>query len=419
MPISTKDGLRPWQHAVVFLLACAIIVSRRPDALFHPQFWAEDGIVWFANAYNLGWWHALFRTEVGYFQTLPRLSAALALLVPLAYAPLVTNLIALAVQALPVNLLLATRSHEWGTLRTRAAFAFIYLALPNCPEISANITNAQWALAFSTLLILVAAPASSIYIRTFDLMVILLCGLTGPFCLFLILVAVFLRWKRRGRSPQVLIIILSLCCIIQAYGLLVLGTTQRSSANLGASLSGFIRILAGHIYIGALVGPTHAALASGTRNFLILLAVALAGTALIVFAFRHAPLPMRTFAGFATFILAAELASPSSYDAFNTPKWQLIARASAIRYWFFPSLLFLWSLVLGVVRGTQALKIACASVLILLCFGVAVCWRRPPFADTHFLELTKTFEASPPGTTIVFPENPEGWTFQLVKHATH
>ena len=41
------------------------------------------------------------------------LAAALALLVPLASAPLVTNLIALAFQALPVNLLLSHRSSEW------------------------------------------------------------------------------------------------------------------------------------------------------------------------------------------------------------------------------------------------------------------------------------------------------------------
>jgi hypothetical protein len=62
-------GLRAWQHAAVFLLSCIIIISRRPDMIFRPQFWAEDGIVWFAQAYNEGWRHALFRTQVGYFQT--------------------------------------------------------------------------------------------------------------------------------------------------------------------------------------------------------------------------------------------------------------------------------------------------------------------------------------------------------------
>jgi hypothetical protein len=98
-----QSRLRPWHHCVIFLLACALLVSRRPDAIPHAQFWAEDGHVWFADAYNFGGWAALFRTQDGYFQFLPRLAAALAVLVPLRMAPLVLNLIAIAIAALPVQ----------------------------------------------------------------------------------------------------------------------------------------------------------------------------------------------------------------------------------------------------------------------------------------------------------------------------
>ena len=115
--------LRFWQHGVIFLLACALVVSRRPDLVFHPQLYAEDGHVWFADAYNLGWWPALFRTWGGYFQTLPRLGASLALLVPLFRVPLLLNLIAIASQVLPVNLLLSPRSSAWGSMRFRALLA--------------------------------------------------------------------------------------------------------------------------------------------------------------------------------------------------------------------------------------------------------------------------------------------------------
>lgn len=413
-----QNGLRPWHHVGIFLLSCAVVVSRRPDALLHPQFWAEDGIVWFANAYNIGWWRALFRTEVGYFQTLPRLGAALALLVPLRFAPLMMNLIALAVQALPVNLLLANRSREWGSLRMRAAFAAMYLALPNCPEICANITNAQWVLAFSVFLILVSDPVASILVRAFDLLVVLLCGLTGPFCFFLLPVAVFTVWKKRNRQLRTSIVSLGVCSIIQAYGLLVLGTAQRSSANLGAGVAGFIRIIAGNIYIGALFGPSHAALARGTWSFVSLVFIALVGTGMIAAAVRGASLPMKTFAVFVLVILAAELISPSSYDSMNTPKWRLIEGASAIRYWFLPSLLFLWSLVLGIKRRSASLKVCSAVIITMFCFGAAIRWSRPPFTDTQFSEMARSFEASSPGTTKTFPENPEGWSFQLVKHKT-
>ena len=128
------------------------------DAIFHAQFYAEDGHVWFADAYNLGWWHALFRAQDGYFQTLPRLAAALALLAPLSLAPLVLNIAAVAVQALPVNILVSNRSSAWGSLGFRACLAAAYLALPNSREMTISVTSSQWILALCVFLVLTASP---------------------------------------------------------------------------------------------------------------------------------------------------------------------------------------------------------------------------------------------------------------------
>ena len=77
---SERTALRwYWQLAGV-CAAIALIFSRQPDAFLHAQFFAEDGKVWFADAYNSGWFTSLFRAQDGYFQTLPRLAAALSLL---------------------------------------------------------------------------------------------------------------------------------------------------------------------------------------------------------------------------------------------------------------------------------------------------------------------------------------------------
>ena len=101
-----RTGLSFLQNCGVFLVSFAVIISRRPDAEFHAQFYAEDGHAWLADAYNLGWWPALFQTWTGYFLTLSRLGGALVLLVPLSRAPLLMNLIAMSFQVLPVCLLL-------------------------------------------------------------------------------------------------------------------------------------------------------------------------------------------------------------------------------------------------------------------------------------------------------------------------
>ena len=91
-------------HLFVFLTAAAIVVSRRPDALSDPQFFAEDGAVWFPDAYNFGF-RCLVLTHGGYLHTLTRLVALLSVLFPFTAAPLVMNLCALFVQVLPANLL--------------------------------------------------------------------------------------------------------------------------------------------------------------------------------------------------------------------------------------------------------------------------------------------------------------------------
>ena len=409
-------GLRPWQLALVFVAACVIIFSRRPDALFHAQFWAEDGVVWFSQAFNDGWWRPLFVTEVGYFQTLPRLAAALALLVPLARAPLVCNLIAIVVEAIPAALLLSARSREWGTLSTRAAIAGLYLALPTCPELCAIITDAQWVLAFTAFLVLVAAPPSSRTQWIFDFTILVLCGLTGPFCILLSPIAFYLGWKRRPvRSSQIYAALIALCCLIQAYSLFFKNTAERSSAGLGATPMLFIRMLAGNIYVGALIGPSGIATSQspGQTVFLVLFAICI--SAFIVLVLRKAPRPLRLMAVFACLSLAASLLSPSTVPQPGISKWELIARASGVRYWFYPCLVFLWALVFGVRTGSRPVKAAAVLLLAILSFGIVLRWHRPAFDDTHFADSARHFETLPAGAIQDFPENPDGWSFRLVK----
>jgi hypothetical protein len=97
----------------------------------------------FQDAYNLGWRAALLHPYGGYFHAVPRLASALALLAPLYLAPLVLNLIAFGLQTLPVNLLFSARSASWGRFPARAIMAGLYVALPNCGELTTNVINAQ------------------------------------------------------------------------------------------------------------------------------------------------------------------------------------------------------------------------------------------------------------------------------------
>ena len=402
-----------WQHAAAFLVACAVLISRRPDAILHPQFWAEDGHVWFAEAYNLGWGHALLRTYAGYFQTLPRIGAALALLVPLALAPLVMNLIAIVVQALPVSLLLSSRSSAWGSLRYRAFMAAIYLALPNMREISAILTNSQWVLALAAFLVLAALSPKTVSGKVVHAFILLFCGLTGPFCVFLFPISIFLAWRRRDAWRWAEAGILAAACLIQTWALLVMDRAGRANAALGAGPALFTRIAGGHVFLGTLLGGNQLASYAGAAIFLLLLGAAIVGSTIVALCFMRANVEMRLLLLFCFAILAAALISPESYPDPGLTRWQSLAAAGGVRYWFLPSLAFAWSLLWCANSHSTALKRVSAVLLFLMCFGVVRDWELPAFANLHFAEEAKRFEAAPPGTAVVIPENPQGWTLVL------
>ena len=408
--------VRAWQHGAAFLFACAILFARRPDAILNPQFRAEDGRVWFADAYNLGWWPALFQAHTGYFQTLPRLGASLALLVPLALAPLVLNLIAIAVQALPVNLLLSSRSHAWGNLRFRALLAGLYLALPNCAELSCGITESQWLLAFCAFLLLVASTPRSLAGRLFDVFILILCGLTGPFCIALFPFALFLAFRQRDRWRWVPAAVLAALCLVQAWALLIVDPAGRTHAPLGASPVLFTRILAGQVYCAALLGANKLALLPGLPVFIFLVCLALAGTAIVAFCCLKSPLQLRLFVLFSTALFALALISPTGFVPAGTTYWENLAAAPGVRYWFFPTLAFAWSLLWCLLCRTVLLKVVAAYLLFFMCIGIVRDFRHPAFQDLHFAENAKRFEAAPAGTTVTILLNPGGWNMQLVKH---
>jgi len=127
--VSVRSG-----SGVVFALVVIALFSRSPSLFTHAQFYAEDGTIWFAQAYNLGWLHSLTLPQAGYLNTMPRLAAALALLFPLNWAPLVMATVGLIIQSLPVTILLSSRCRTWAPLPTRMVLAAIYVAIPNARE---------------------------------------------------------------------------------------------------------------------------------------------------------------------------------------------------------------------------------------------------------------------------------------------
>lgn len=402
---SLRSGIQPtWKRLLasggidwhlqilIFLVTVMAVVSRRPDALFNPQFFGEDGPIWYRDAYVSGWFSALFHPQNGYFQTLPRLAAALAQLVPLRFAPLVMNLVGITFQVLPVNILLSSRCANWGPLYVRGLMAVTYIALPNTRELDASVEEGQWHLALLACLVVLASRPNTRGWRIFDISIVVLSGFSGPFGLMLLPISLVRGYLRRERWFLTLSAALTLPVCVQVAALIKNASSTRSHAILGATPQLFVRILAGQVYLGAIVGenklPAH-------RNGILLAFVALLGTVFLVYTFLHARLEWKLFLVFCMGIFAASLISPMVSD--TTPQWQILMESIGIRYWFLPMLAFVWALLWCVASESNFLvrNLAAASLL-LMCVGITENWRYPAYHDFGFPKYARDSPQRPP-----------------------
>jgi hypothetical protein len=409
--LNQQEGI-DWQwQTVVFAATLIAIFSRLPDALLHPQFFAEDGWVWYQQAYNLGWLRAVSITQAGCVQMLPRLVAGVTLLFPMQWAPFIMNLSGAVVQALPVTALLSQRCTPWGPLPLRMLMALLYIAIPNAPEVHIVLTNAMWHLAVLQVLLAFSRPPLSWRARLADSILFAIGALSGPFCLLLILPVAGYYWLRRQSWTLVILGILSLGAVIQVFSL---SHSLRNPASqpVGVTARSLLRIVAGNIFVNSMIGS-----GGGYLPVWLLVIAGVCGVAVLVWGWRYAPLPLRLFFIFTIFALAASLRDPIITG--RTSRWEELAEVAGIRYWFLPSLMFLWA-ALWCAWGGKPLVVRYAGLLVLLLttIGVVRKWPYPPLLpETHFSADVKRFRSLKAGEHMLFSvHDPDDRKMELVKH---
>jgi hypothetical protein len=403
-------------QAIIFSVAFLIVFSRRPDAVMNAQFFAEDGRVWFLDAYNHGL-HSLFMSEAGYLHVLHRSVALIAVLLPLSMAPLVMNLGAIVVQILPVNLLLSTRFSDIP-LKIRLLSSFLYLALPNTAEVHANVTNIQWHLALMAILVLLGRPSSGRGWRIFDGTVLVLTSLSSPIGVVLVPVAAFLWWKRRQVWSAISLALLGPGSV--AVGFISQLTHDRQVAPNGPTFSRFASILGRQVFLSSLLGKNTQDWLMQLRYVRYVEAIAtVVGLAVLLYVLRYGRTELRLFILIAYTAFALSLAHPLA-GLPTQPQWELLCLPGCgNRYYFLPMLAFLASLLWMACRSDspRVLRSFAIALLLLMPIGIYRDWKYPAFADLHFYQYAAQFERAPSGTQVVFPINPNpDWNIELTKH---
>ena len=391
-----------------------MIYLRRPDAFLHPQFWAEDGTDYFAPAYNHGGLSQLFVPHAGYLALANRITALAAVHLPLSWAPSLFNGVGLICQLLPALVLVSRRSEPLISSRTiRVGVALFYFALPGSFEVDVNLDNAQWHLPLAAALLLLARPAKTRAGDAFDIAILVLAGLTGPFALLLLPIAIGMAVVRRSRRNYVLLGVAAVTSIVQVISMMY--SSREAPKSLGASVGSFSRIIGGRVVLGPVLGTRgfRSALDHFSGNALWVLCV-LGGAAFILLVLWQSSAELRLFVLFGSLCLAIALYRPRSAAA---DAWTaFLAPGNGGRYFVIP--MFTMLVVVGAAIECRFLLLRIGAGLFVLTsifIGIPSDWSYPAYGNTHYQKYVDTFEHLPKGRALTFPQNPPGWRFTLIK----
>lgn len=191
---------RPMRRLLIAVAVMAIIALRKHDTFLNPQFWAEDGNIFFLQAEAMDW-RVLFVPYEGYLHFLPRMIAAIGRGLPLVSVPvfyataalLFTGLIAWTIQS--------------PRIRTPAGWAgaLAIAIIPHPGEVYLTICNLHWISALGLFALVLMDDAETFRQRCGDIALLIVAGLTGPFIVLALPFFGWRAWRRRTHWSYLLL----------------------------------------------------------------------------------------------------------------------------------------------------------------------------------------------------------------------
>jgi len=399
-----------------FIFFALLAVSRRIDAVTSPGFWAEDGVYWYKEAYSaVNPIMPFFITKLGYLQVNARLGGYISQFFDIAYAPLVFNIFALFFQILPPLFFLSTRFQQIvPKLQIRILLGLAYIGLLGTEETHLNLTNSQWSLSILMFLIIIAAPTGkNILWKIFDVIALLLAGLSGPFVFIAFPIAIAYAFLiNKLKIIWLRIAVLSFTFVIQLYAYFnIVPDIPRSKEELGANLLDLFRIISWNVFTSGILGPIgviHGPHYSYNIFISVLLPIAIGfiGLAILSYVFYKAQIEMKFLLIFSFSVLAAGLISPQV--SINTPQWSVMAEGGGSRYCLLPKLAWMVSLFWVLFCADKKIIRSVAGVLLIVyvLIGIPRNWVFYKYTDYHFKSQVEEFNQLKTGEQYTFIINP-------------
>ncbi|MBQ8091059.1 MAG: hypothetical protein IJ233_10000 [Pyramidobacter sp.] len=406
-------------YLMMFLIAFAILILRRPDIVTNAQPWAEDGNIWFKGVYEHGIF-SLLKPQDGYYQTLSRTIWALALNFGLRHMALAATLMAVTLRAAFATFLLSPRFSRCD-MSFRLCAYFYLLLMPNLAEGYVSANTVHWHMTMYLLATLIADDPKTLLWKAHDHAVLLLSGFAGPFIIFMAPCLALKRIRERGgilkaiRGMNAYDAAFALIVLIQAAAVLITAPAARSKAPLGFSVPLLVKILSFRIVAGSFL-PDSVLLNGQAPNVIW----GWLGVALLLVMLWRFFAETKSTAGamilmFAALMLAFGFMRPMIHLSQPQLPFLLLPDAGG-RYFFIPNfafgLLVFWYVdKLGARLGRTVRSVAVLLIFILL----AANFRIEPLPDVGYRQAIERFAAAPAGATMTIPLAPPGWSMTLTK----
>jgi hypothetical protein len=389
----------PFRAAI--LTACAataLLFLRRPIAFLHPQFFAEDGAIFFMQA-ETNPVAAVVNPYSGYLHVGLRLVA-------LAASPLdprwIPSVYFAASIAAFLGLELALFSPRLGLPRPWI-FALGVVLVPHSGEVFDNLTNAQWITGLGLLLLALARDPGGGAERAFDVGYAAIASLTGVFSIIFAPLFVARAAVRRTSDAFWLAGIVAAGALVQDYEI------NNSLFQADAGAPGALHVAAtfgNRVWLSLLLTP-HASdgvamgmrSAVGAAGLLLLLLLALCG--------REGRAKRAAMAAALLLLVAAVIYK------FRGSLGSLDLVRDGDRYFFIPKVCVIWILAyqVGPASGWRwPARLLLAAVLVNACVG----FQFERWENYDWPTWARRIQEE---DWVVVPTNPVGFTFTHERHS--
>jgi hypothetical protein len=388
----------------VLAAAALILIYRKPGVFRHPQFWAEDGTIFFRENIELGN-RAFLHPYAGYLLLVPRAVAWLAGRLPSVYSPRIYRISALAILLYVVWQLAGERL----PFRYKRLCALATVLVAHSGEVFLNMANVQWITGLLLIFLLIAKEPSTRRAAIVDFATLVLAGFTGPF-LVLFAPLFVVRFGLGGRSRYNAALLAAALLVAAAHACFMLFAAHGNDSSSGEAPRTYV--------LAELVFKTIFASGSGALFFgdymsaggpsrPVVVAVSICACLLIL-----SQSDARRWRLAALLLVVGALISAAAIFKARTSASALWCIANAPvagdRYRYLPRMMVLWGLLLALeCNGWR--RVAAAMLLGLCAFGSANFFCAPLEVDYHWRQYAARIDRGesvdvpiPPSRTIHF-----------------